>query len=158
MLEDPAPAEPVLAGPLLDGLTLVVNGAGPEDAVLEDPALEDPALEDPALEDAVLDSPDSPVLSCSASAAAAFAALNARAVADLVSARDGSTDSASNSSSAPIGADALALARSGPLTGLVSAFLRCGPITMIMFRPSCFGADSTKPSSSTSPASRCSSL
>ena len=65
------------------------------------------------------------------------------------------------SSSAPLaeaGAAALALARSGPRTVLVSAFLRCGPITMIMFRPSCFGADSTKPSSSTSPASRCSSL
>ena len=58
------------------------------------------------------------------------------------------------------GAAARALARSDAwlLTGLVSAFLRCGPITMIMFRPSCLGCDSTKPSSSTSPASRWSSL
>jgi hypothetical protein len=58
------------------------------------------------------------------------------------------------------GAAARALARSDAwlLTGLASAFLRCGPITMIMFRPSCLGCDSTKPSSSTSPASRWSSL
>src|SRR5687768_5914432 len=40
---------------------------------------------------------------------------------------------------------------------LASAFLRCGPSTMIMLRPSCLGADSTKPSSVTSSASRCSS-
>ncbi len=38
-----------------------------------------------------------------------------------------------------------------------SLFLRCGPITMVMFRPSCLGWASTKPSSSTSPARRCSS-
>src|SRR5690349_10080472 len=36
-----------------------------------------------------------------------------------------------------------------------SLFLRCGPITMIMLRPSCRGCDSTNPSSSTSPARRC---
>ncbi len=41
-------------------------------------------------------------------------------------------------------------------SALVSGFLLCGPMTMIMLRPSCFGWDSTKPSSSTSPARRCS--
>ena len=40
---------------------------------------------------------------------------------------------------------------------LASAFFLCGPSTMIMLRPSCLGADSTKPSSVTSSASRCSS-
>ena len=38
-----------------------------------------------------------------------------------------------------------------------SAFLVCGPRTMIMLRPSCLGADSTNPSSVTSSASFCSS-
>ena len=38
----------------------------------------------------------------------------------------------------------------------VAAWFRCGAITMTMFRPSCFGLDSTTPSSATSAASRCS--
>ena len=42
-------------------------------------------------------------------------------------------------------------ARAGPCADL------CGARTMIMFRPSCFGALSTKPSSETSAANRCSS-
>ena len=40
--------------------------------------------------------------------------------------------------------------------GPVWRALRCGATTMIMLRPSCFGEDSTKPSSATSSASRCS--
>ena len=33
------------------------------------------------------------------------------------------------------------------MSTLASAFFLCGPSTMIMLRPSCFGDDSTKPSS-----------
>ena len=50
-----------------------------------------------------------------------------------------------------------ARSRSARTSAFASDFFLCGPITMIMLRPSCFGADSTKPSSSTSPARRCSS-
>src|SRR3954452_20429049 len=39
-------------------------------------------------------------------------------------------------------------------SALASAFFLVGPITMIMLRPSCFGADSTKPSSAMSSARR----
>ncbi|CPU66057.1 Uncharacterised protein [Mycobacteroides abscessus] len=37
---------------------------------------------------------------------------------------------------------------------LASAFFFTGPSTMVMLRPSCFGMDSTKPSSATSSARR----
>ena len=54
---------------------------------------------------------------------------------------------------------AVALSARASLRSLLASIFRlCGPITMIMFRPSCFGWASTKPSSSTSPARRCSSL
>ena len=42
--------------------------------------------------------------------------------------------------------------RSAATSTFASDFFLCGPSTMIMLRPSCLGADSTKPSSSTSPA------
>src|SRR4029077_13897078 len=52
---------------------------------------------------------------------------------------------------------AAAASREAVRSAFDSLFFRCGPITMIMFRPSCLGWASTKPSSSTSPARRCSS-
>jgi len=46
----------------------------------------------------------------------------------------------------------LGLAAVGPSLGLgLDLVRRCGPITMIMFRPSCLGCDSTKPSSGRHP-------
>ncbi len=50
------------------------------------------------------------------------------------------------------------VARSAFAAAIASVLRLCGPITMIMFRPSCLGEDSTKPSSSMSPARRWSSL
>ena len=64
----------------------------------------------------------------------------------------GAGDSASPPSPAPrAGADS----RARRASALASAFRLVGPMTMIMLRPSCLGADSTKPSSTTSSANRC---
>lgn len=54
-------------------------------------------------------------------------------------------------------ASALRAAWASRASAIASVFFLCGPRTMIMFRPSCFGFDSTNPRSSTSEARRCSS-